>query len=309
MVGAGVVGLSSAIRLAEAGHPVDVLARDLPLETTSATAGGLWLPYLAEPTDAVTQWAQVTLLALLELADSAADVGVVLRDGYLLGRGHSPPDWSEGLKQIELTAVARPTPQHDHGWHLRVPLIDMTRYLPYLVRRLKAAGGTLTRLPLTALPRRGLVVNCTGLASRALAGDPSMWPVRGQVVWMTNPGLTTWWSDESDPQQPTHVLPHAGHVVVGGTAEADNWSMTPVDDITTQIVERARTLVPALRSASVTSQRVGLRPARPTVRLETVHGPENTVVHCYGHGGCGVTLSWGCADDVLAAVDRIVAGS
>ncbi len=53
VVGAGVVGLSSAVLLAEAGHPVDVLARELPLETTSATAGGLWLPFLAEPADQV----------------------------------------------------------------------------------------------------------------------------------------------------------------------------------------------------------------------------------------------------------------
>ena len=48
--------------------------------------------------------------------------------------------------------------------------------------------------------------------------------------------------------------------------------------------------------------RVGLRPARRTVRLEAVPGETGTVVHCYGHGGSGVTLAWGCADDVLALV-------
>jgi len=305
VVGAGVVGMSSAVRLAEAGHSVDVLARELPLETTSAIAGGLWLPFLAEPAEAVARWARLTLEALLKLTD--ADTGVAIRDGYLLGTGLGRPAWSEGLAQLELTAVANPTPQHDHGWHLRAPLIDMTMYLPYLVRRLEAAGGTLTRLPLTALPSRGIVVNCTGLASRALADDPSLRPIRGQVVWMTNPGLTTWWSDDSDPTLLTYVLPHSQHVVVGGTTVPDDWSTTPEDADTNLILERALELVPALRSASVLSQRVGLRPSRPSVRLETVRGPENTVVHCYGHGGSGVTLSWGCADDVLAAVDGIVA--
>lgn len=305
VVGAGVVGLSCAVRLAEAGRPVDVLARELPLETTSAVAGGLWLPFLAEPVAAVSRWSRLTLEALLGLVE--ADVGVAVREGYLLGTGPRRPAWSEGLTQIELAAVANPTPTHSDGWHLRVPLVDMTRYLPYLVRRLAAAGGTLTRLPLTALPSRGLVVNCTGLASRALAGDPSMRPVRGQVVWMTNPGLTTWWSDDSDPRLLTYVLPHSRHVVVGGTAEPDDWSTTPEDGDTALILERALDLVPALRSASVLSHRVGLRPSRPTVRLETVRGPEGTVVHCYGHGGSGVTLSWGCADDVLTEVERIVA--
>jgi D-amino-acid oxidase len=39
------------------------------------------------------------------------------------------------------------------------------------------------------------------------------------------------------------------------------------------------------------------------VRLEAEHVGDGTIVHCYGHGGAGVTLSWGCADDVAALVD------
>jgi len=54
VVGAGVVGLSCALRLLEAGHRVDVLARELPLETTSSVAAALWYPYLALPQDRVT---------------------------------------------------------------------------------------------------------------------------------------------------------------------------------------------------------------------------------------------------------------
>src|ERR671920_557115 len=47
VVGAGVVGLTCALRLLEAGHRVDVVARDLPRETTSAVAAGFWYPYRA----------------------------------------------------------------------------------------------------------------------------------------------------------------------------------------------------------------------------------------------------------------------
>jgi D-amino-acid oxidase len=54
--------------------------------------------------------------------------------------------------------------------------------------------------------------------------------------------------------------------------------------------------VPELRDARVLRHKVGLRPARPAVRLER----DGDVVHCYGHGGAGVTLSWGCAEDVAA---------
>src|SRR3712207_7150397 len=51
-------------------------------------------------------------------------------------------------------------------------------------------SGTLTRMPLAQLPQRGLVVNCTGVAARALAPDPLVRPVRGQVLLLSDPGLT-----------------------------------------------------------------------------------------------------------------------
>jgi D-amino-acid oxidase len=54
--------------------------------------------------------------------------------------------------------------------------------------------------------------------------------------------------------------------------------------------------VPELRTARVLRHKVGLRPVRPAVRLERV----GDVVHCYGHGGAGVTLSWGVAEEVVA---------
>jgi D-amino-acid oxidase len=312
VVGAGVIGLSSAIRLAETGHPVDVLARELPLETTSAVAGGLWLPFLAEPVELVARWSRATYEELLRLADppcSERITGVAIREGYLLGVPLQRPDWAGGglAERLDLAPVAHPAPGHDGGLHLRVPLVDMTRYLPYLVNRLVAADGTLTRLPMSALPTRGLVINCTGLAARALAADPSVHPIRGQVAWMSDPGLTSWWSDESGPL--TYVLPHPGRVVVGGTTDDGDYSTEPDAATTERIVARARALVPALKSARVLSSRVGLRPARPTVRLETVHGSEGTTIHCYGHGGSGVTTSWGCADDVLAATEAALTSS
>lgn len=299
VVGAGVLGLSCAVRLAEAGFEVDVLARELPLETTSAVAGGLWMPYLAEPADAVARWARATLEELVLRSDDGTP-GVALRDGHILGEAAAPA-WAGGAEaMIRLAQTSHPTPQHATGWQLRVPVVDMTAYLPYLVARLTAAGGTLTRLALSALPTRGLMVNCTGVAARALAADPSVYPVRGQVLRLSNPGLDTWWSDEGDPAGPTYVIPHAKHVVIGGSAEVDDWSTTPEPELGQQILKRAVRLVPQLASARVLAQRVGLRPARPTVRLESVAGPEGTTIHCYGHGGSGVTLSWGCADDVLA---------
>jgi len=88
--------------------------------------------------------------------------------------------------------------------------------------------------------------------------------------------------------------------------------MEPDPAATAAILGRAAKLVPALAGARVLGVRVGLRPGRPAVRLEPEPAREATassaalppVIHCYGHGGAGHTLAWGCADEVLALATR-----
>lgn len=306
VVGAGVIGLSCAVRLAEAGFDAHVLARELPLETTSAVAGALWFPYRAEPAADVARWGRVTLEELLRLADAEEEAGVLVRDGVLLH--HTPPQrpsWADAVSDLtSLHPVTDPAPGYRHGLAARVPLVDMGRYLPWLQARLERAGGTVTRMPLPALPERGVVVNATGVAARAVAADPLVHPVRGQVVVLENPGLDRWLVDDEETPDGrlVYVLPRTDTVVVGGCAVEDDWDPVPDPDLAEAILARATEVEPRLRGARVLAHRVGLRPARSAVRLETTHSGDGTVVHCYGHGGAGVTLSWGCADEVLEQV-------
>ena len=304
VVGAGVIGLTCAVRLAEAGYDTHVQARDLPPETTSAVAAALWYPYRALPHDRVTRWSARGYQVLHELAADPRS-GVRVRDGVELLGPDAPaqPWWRDAVPAV--AAVSHPAPGYQRGWRLPLPVAEMEVYLRYLVHRLENAGGTLTRHWLAALPSAGLVVNATGLSSRAVAGDPSMYPVRGQVVRVAQVGIEEWLLESTDESRPLYVVPREHDVVVGGTADADSWDLGPSPETARALLERATALLPALRSARVLGHRVGLRPARPTVRLESVPHPDGApggVVHCYGHGGAGVTLSWGCADDVLAAV-------
>ncbi len=293
VVGAGVVGLTCAVRLLEDGHRVDVLARDLPLETTSAVAAALWYPYRAYPFERVTAWSARSYQAFEALASSRT--GITMRAGTELLRSETPdPWWASAVPALTRTRDV-PAP-YVEGLVLTVPVVEMPVYLRWLVARVEELGGTLTRMALQALPSHAeVVVDASGLGARLMAGDTSLQPVRGQVVLLSQIGLERWTLDASGP---TYVVPRSEDIVVGGTDDEGEWERRSSDVVAKEILDRAIALVPGLGRARVLGHRVGLRPARPTVRLER----EGDVVHCYGHGGAGVTLSWGCADEVAALV-------
>lgn len=310
VVGAGVIGLTCAVTLAEAGYDTQVFARDLPLETSSAAGAGLWMPPLQGAGAESLRWAHTTWAALVAAAEHD-DSGVAAMTGTLVHRASTTlaPSWSGRFASIApLTEVSRPRPGYGSGWEVAVPLVDLSSYLPWLHRRLTAAGGSITRMPLSALPPRGIVINASGAAARWLADDDTVRPVRSQLVLMSNPGLTTWFVDADTDVDPLFVLPRGDRVVVGGTAEVDEWDTTPLQQHTESILARALQVEPRLLDASVLGQRVGLAPSRPRPRLELADGRDSngrTLVHCYGHGTEGLTSSWGCAADVVALIEGI----
>lgn len=294
VVGAGVVGLSCAVRLLEAGHRVDVVARDLPLETTSAVAAALWYPYRAYPYERVTSWSRTTF-AELEALSGREDAGVRMLAGTELHRSTVPDPWWRDAVPT-LTRVSVFAPPYADGWTFVAPVVEMPVYLRWLAARVEALGGTLTRLALSALPDRAeVVVDASGLGARRLAEDPSVLPVRGQVVYVEQVGLDRWSLDGSVP---TYVVPRSRDIVVGGTDDEGEWDCRPDPDVAKLLLERAVELVPELARAQVLGHKAGLRPARPEVRLDVEQRDGTRVVHCYGHGGAGVTLSWGCADEM-----------
>jgi D-amino-acid oxidase len=295
VVGAGVTGLTCAVRLAEAGHRVDVLARDLPLETTSVVAAALWYPYKALPQGRVTAWSATSYAAFADLAKQETGVWMLAGTEVLHGRTDDPW-WAAAVPDL---AHIGPPDGYADAWSFTAPVIDMPVYLRWLGSRLAELGGTVTRMSLAALPQTDdVVVNCAGLGSRRLAGDLDVHPVRGQVVIVEGVDLDRWWLDSDGP---TYLVPRNDTVVVGGTDESGDWSRTPSPETAAEILRRGSRLVPEIASARVVAHRVGLRPVRPEVRLEA----EGRVIHCYGHGGAGVTLSWGCADEVAGLVAEL----
>lgn len=296
VVGAGVIGLTCAVRLLEAGHRVDVVARDLPLETTSAVAAGLWYPYRGLPQERVASWAATSYAVFDAIADTDPESGVRMVPGTEAFVATEPdPWWGTAVPGLARTGDL-PHGWID-GWTFTAPVVDAGVYLTWLAGRVEGLGGTITRLNLSALPSgRGLVVNCSGLGSRLLGADRTVVPVRGELVVVEQTGIDRWWLDRSGP---TYVVPREHDVVVGGADVEGEWSRTASPADAQAILDRATRLVPQLRGARVLRHRVGLRPVRPAVRVERV----GDVVHCYGHGGAGVTLSWGVAEEVVTLAE------
>jgi len=222
----------------------------------------------------------------------------------------APPDWLAELGGYRPCGPAELPPGFRSGWRYAAPVAHMPTYLGYLQARFERAGGRLgvgTVASLTGAARETgaqVVVNCSGAHARQLAGDAAVTPVRGQAVVAVNPGLTEFLIAPSDESaELAYLFPHGEQVILGASEAAGEWDLEPVPAVADRILRDCAAIEPRLRGAQVLGHRVGLRPARPSVRLEaegTAAG--GRVVHCYGHGGAGVTLSWGCADEVAALV-------
>ena len=304
VVGGGVVGLTCAHRLVRAGHAVEVWTRDAVEHTTSAVAAALWYPYRALPEGPVTRWAAATY-DMLSILSVRPETAVRLVRGRELSRTPLPePWWAAAVPKLGRVPAAELPPGYADGYDFAAPVVHMPIYLRWLVDELAATGVRLRHRELADLePARqaaDVVVNATGLGSRALLGDAELTGLRGQVVRVADPGLARWTLDDGHPAGMVYVVPRGTDVICGGTDDVAEAGPAGDPDPRTAaaILERCCEVVPELAGMPVLGHAVGVRPVRTAVRVER----EGGVVHCYGHGGAGVTLSWGCADEVVRLV-------
>ena len=315
VLGCGVSGLSTAILLQQQGRRVTIWAKDVPPHTTSNIAAAVWYPYRAFPVDRVLTWGAASYQAFRELVGQP-DTGVILANVLdLQPEPHTADPWWAGSVDGFRHARADELPAgYGDGFVFDAPVIDTSIYLDYLRVRFEAAGGVIVanrvvRDLAEAFAACDLVVNCTGLGARELVGDTRLRPSRGQVARVRHTGFRRVILDDYGPNSLGYIVPRINDIILGGTAIDDEES-TAIDAAETPaILRRCAGLSPefgALTTDDVLEVKVGLRPVRDEVRLEMeAPAPGRWLLSNYGHGGAGVTLSWGCAAEVAERVGAI----
>jgi D-amino-acid oxidase len=294
VVGAGVIGLTTAVELERAGHRVQVVAAARGDATTSAVAGALWFPFKAHPPERVNRWAARSRERLTALAGSEPEAGVDVLTAYEAADGRDPPWWAPSVPA--LTFVER-SPLRCPAWRFEAPRVEPAIFLAWLERQLERPIRVERVSSLQDLPG-DCILHCAGLGARSLVRDDSLQAVYGQTLLVQrgelDPSLSL--GDERDEAAMLYAIPRRTAVVLGGCALPcpDDRTLTPDPGITEAILARARTA--GLRHGTLLGARAGLRPYRPSVRLER----EGRVIHNYGHGGAGYTLAYGCAEEVVS---------
>jgi D-amino-acid oxidase len=296
ILGAGVVGLSCAKMFLDRGWRVSLIYADCLNETVSWKAGAFWYPFLVQPKERSSEWALASYVYFLQLAKTNEIAGLSSKRlrVYFPERPDSEAWWKR-VDGLELISHGLPD---GYGFAIEFDswLIDMPIYLKSLfdncVNRCSSVSQRLVS-NLDEVEDSPLIVNCSGHGAKTLMGDENCFEIEGKMLAYESPKTETKLQFcPNDIDHPKYIVPRSNCLLVGGTAVVNG--VGDVDE--REIAASANRVFGVSLPEFPLSVYVGMRPARSEVRIELQQlQRERAVVHCYGFGGAGVTLSWGAA--------------
>lgn len=244
VLGCGVMGLSCGRLLQKRGLDVTIYTKDLPPNTTSSMSAAWWSPgSTADPSERTEaynkQFVEAARLANRYYQDYVGNnYGVRWMERYSVSE--EPPDSGdrEGPTTSDLIGDLFPEQEdlapgaHSFPWpYVRrswTMVIEPTTYLNALLRDFRVAGGKLVKRTFDTLDEvvalsEPVLLNCTGLGARALFGDETLVPIKGQLTVL----LPQAELDYIMVGGGLYMIPRRDGVVLGGTHERDDWSLEP----------------------------------------------------------------------------------
>ena len=250
VIGAGVMGLTTARLVQEAGFPVTIYTAALPPDTTSNVSGGQISPFGHYRDSAVTphwraqfHWAMDYSWRRFQTM-AGEHYGIRWLPTYTEGDGPDPSDpldryhpngrvLSEGEHPFAVENLSR----YDTMY------VEVGLFLQRLMDEIRGAGGRVvvqtfaTPADLVALPER-LVFNCTGLGSHHLFGDTELQPVRGQLaILQPQPEVRYAFTGQAG-----YMFSRPDGIILGGTFERDEWRAEPEPEAIAGILSSHREL-------------------------------------------------------------------
>jgi D-amino-acid oxidase len=281
---------------------VTIHAKHFSPNLTSNRAAAFWFPYHVRNDKRGIGWA-LKSYAFFKSTISDAASGISMCRLIKAAKANADDDdtWTAFMPEgsfRKLNETELPN-GYAKAYEAFVPLIETQLFLPWLQTKLLSNNVQLKEADVTNLHALAkdydIVVNCSGLAARQLCNDNEIFAVRGQVN-LLEPGFPD--HIFLDNQTPAYLVPRKDATIVGGTYEENEYDAVTVPNDLEEILQKAYAIFPELKNRKVIGNWAGLRPFRPTVRLEK----EGNIIHNYGHGGSGYTLSFGCAEEVAGLV-------
>jgi len=314
IIGGGIIGISTGLAIQEKipSTEVDIFSEELSPNTTADGAAGIFGLYLLgkTPIDKQVKWAQKTHDWMEKMWKSplCGKLGLALISCSRMNHQNLPPAWKDvvfGYREMsdqEVETMGRLTGDHKSGTEFLTFTAEPFRFLPYLMEIFQQKGKIIRRKieNISELKNYDVVVNCSGLGANALIGDDTIKPLRGQVMRVSAPWIRKVILDDADDGN--YVIANMNSVVLGGTHQHDDWDRTPRDEDCKFIYDGGCALDPSIEHSVKINDWVGLRPGRDSVRLEKENIDGVSVVHNYGHGGSGITVFKGCAEDAANLV-------
>eukprot|EP00095_Tigriopus_kingsejongensis_P000554 maker-scaffold991_size72796-snap-gene-0.8 protein:Tk00554 transcript:maker-scaffold991_size72796-snap-gene-0.8-mRNA-1 annotation:"d-aspartate oxidase-like" len=286
IIGCGSVGLNTGLCV-QSDIPrasVTIVAKELPPNTTSDVAAGIFRPGTSfqAPNEALREeWLKFSWDYCHRLKENQTycEAGIIEVPCYVLAskEGLLPnvdfmKEHASGFRpctQAELSSF-QPQGKWSQGVVFRTIVIDNGIFLPWAMKRFRDQGGQIKMGEIKSLHDSHLrqydvVINCTGLGAKALCQDRKMAPIRGQVFRVKAPWIDYAVYGDSE----TYIIPGLNYVTLGGKRAYNNSSLDVDHHDSLSIWDNVCAMIPSLRESEVLEERVGLRPHRSEVRVET----------------------------------------
>ncbi|MDP1662279.1 MAG: FAD-dependent oxidoreductase [Phycisphaerales bacterium] len=322
VIGAGVAGLTATIELALRGAEVTVYTDTSAAPPASEAAPAVFTPYPGGDPARFQRWTEHAHQTLADLADHEPRSGVEMRElrEYFYQRPQRPAWLDELLGTRPIRPIPKPFVEATSSIRAH---IDMLTYLPWLRSMAERAGVEFVEQRIASFDQafrfgHRVILNCAGVGAARLAADALVKPMHGQVVHTRNDiGLTySLHDDAAGPAgQVAYIFVIDDRLVLGGTFDAGRSDQGTERTAIDGIIQRCRALLRAdghprweELGAEGSELRVmaGVRPTRGAAgafeetRVELQpFGHGRAVVHCYGHGRSGASISWSTAADAV----------